>query len=398
MQRSYLLGFLIAMSACLLGPETVSAQGIRGQVDWMFLSRDNKADYAPLISGPDSFSGSGVDFDFDSGYRLMLGYSAPWFEVEAQFTNLDNWSDSTFTTLTEELVFDNNAANPFIVGGTPGNVFGVTTALSAAAMDPFTATLDDETLEGEFLTPGAIASYRYESEYHDAELNITMPRCDWYRFGLGYRHVELDELTSFAVTGQFDALDVDDGQTVGGGANDPNDGLSDAALQEAGFTNVAVPNGFDNILNAAGPDTLAIGIATQATNRLNGLQGTFDGSIVDSPYFLVDLSFRLGLFHNHTSAKVTESVIGSANDASAYSRTLKDTDNTYSFLVGSGLRAALKLTDNIRIHTGYEFVFIDGVALGPNQSAQVAPGGIFTIDNESNVLVHGARLGLELVF
>ncbi len=398
MQRMLVLGCLIALSTCVCGPETASAQGIRGQVDWMFLKRDNGSSSPAFISGPDTFSGSGVDFDYESGYRFMLGYSAPWFEVEAQFTALDDWSNSTFATLTQEVVFDNNAANPFIVGGTPGNTFGVTTALSAAAMDAFTATLDDETLEGEILTPGSIARYRYESEFNDGELNITMPRCDWFRFGLGYRHVELDELMSFSVTGQFDALDVDDGQTVGGGANDFNDGLSDAALQEAGFTNQVGADGFDNLLNAAGPDTLSVGIASQATNRLNGLQGTFDGSIVDSPYFLVDLFLRLGLFHNHTSAHVTETLTGSGNDASVYSRTLRDSDNTYSFLVGSGFRAAVKLTDNLRIHTGYEFLFIDGVALGPDQPARVANGGIFTIDNQSNFLVHGARLGAELVW
>ncbi|MEZ6052860.1 MAG: hypothetical protein R3C02_15990 [Planctomycetaceae bacterium] len=398
MQRTFVVGLLITISACLLLPERVSAQGIRGQVDWMFLSRDNKANYSPLITGPDSFSGSGVGFDYQSGYRVMLGYSAPQFEVEGQFTNLDEWHDSTYRTLTEELVFDDNQANPFIVGGTPGNVFGVTTALSAAAMDALTATLDDETLEGEFLTPGAIATFEYQSEYSDGELNITTSRCNWWRVGLGYRHVELDELAGFGVIGQFDALDVDDGQTVGGVSNDENDGLSNAALVEAGLVNSVSADGFDNILSAAGPDTLAIGIRSKTTNRLNGIQGTFDGSIVDSPYFLLDLAFRMGLFHNQTSATVTESVVGSENDSSVYSRSLEDNDNTYSFLVGTGFRAAIKLTDNLRIHTGYEFVFINNVALAPSQAAQVAPGGIFSIDNGSNVVIHGARLGLELVF
>lgn len=398
MQRTFVFAGLITVIAILLVPETASAQGLRGRADWMFLSRNNDASSVPYISGPDTFSGSGVNLGYESGYRFMLGYGSPSYEIEAQFTAVDNWSEEAFATLTEELVFDSSFANPFIVGGTPGNVFGIMTALGVAAEDPFTTSLDDETLEGEFLIPGANASYRYESEYADVEINITTPRCDWYRFGLGYRHVDLDERAGFSVSGLFDALDVDDGQTVGGIANDDNDGLSNAALEEAGFTASGAADGFDNILSAAGPDTLTIGIDAQTTNRLDGLQGVFDGSIVDSPYFLLDLMVRLGVFHNNTSADVTETVVGSGNDSSVYTRTLGDTDNTFAFLVGTGLRAGVKLTDNARIHTGYEFVFIDGVALAPNQPGQVGPGGVFNIDNQSNILIHGARVGLELVW
>ena len=209
MQRTFVLPGLITAIAILLVPETATAQGIRGRADWMFLSRNNDSVSVPYITGPDTFSGSGVDFGYESGYRFMLGYGSPSYEIEAQFTAVDNWSEQSFATLTEELFFDNNAANAFVNGGTPGNVFGIMTALGVAAEDPFTTTLDDETLESEFLIPGANASYRYESEYADVEINITTPRCDWFRFGLGYRHVDLDERAGFAISGLFDALDVD---------------------------------------------------------------------------------------------------------------------------------------------------------------------------------------------
>ncbi len=400
MKRSVVLGSLIAMSLFLAGPGPASAQGLRGRLDWMFLKRDTDAATQPFIVGPDAFNGSGVDFDYESGYRLMLGYGGPDFEVEAQFTDLDDWGDSTFATLTQELVFDTNSANPFVVGGTPGNVLGGTTAISAAAMDAFTATLDDETLEGEFLIPGAVATYGYQSKYNDLEVNITTSRRNWYRVGLGYRRVNVDERSMFGVSGLFDALDVDDGQTVGGMANDPNDGLSDAALTEAGLTRLSGgADGFDNLASGGGPDVVSLALNATTSNQLDGLQGTFDGTVLDTQYFLIDLFGRLGLFRNETSARLVETVSGSNNDASVYSRTLTDNQNDFAFATGAGVRLAVKLTDYVRLHTGYEFVYIDGLALAPDQTFRAGPGGsIFSVDNNGSMLLHGGRAGIEVVW
>lgn len=398
MQRSLKLGCLIALSL-VGGAQTASAQGLRGRLDWMFLTRDNDAATQPFIVGPDAFDGSGLDFDYESGYRLMLGGGTPLFEVEAQYTRVDDWGDSTFATLNNELVFDDNAANPFIVGGTPGNILGGTRAISTAAMDAFTATLDDETLEGEFLLPGSVATYDYQSDYQDFELNLTTGRSRWFRVGLGYRHVNVDERSLFGVLGQFDALDVDDGQTVGDLNNDDNDGLSDAALTEAGLIRIAGGgDGFDNLASAGGPDTVLVALNSTAGNRLNGVQGTFDGTVVDSQYFLVDVFGRLGFFHNQTSASVIETVAGSDNDNSVYQRTLTDNQNDFAFATGAGVRLALKLTDFVRLHTGYEFVYIDGLALAPDQMFRVGPAGVFTIDNDGSMLLHGGRAGIEVIW
>ncbi|MGD9855421.1 MAG: hypothetical protein AB7U20_10785 [Planctomycetaceae bacterium] len=399
MQRSLVLGCLIALCTTLGGFSSASAQGMRGRLDWMFLTRDNDGATQPFILGPDSFDGSGIDFDYESGYRLMLGGGTQAFEIEAQFTRMDDWRDSTSAVLTQELVFDDSVSNPFVVGGTPGNILGGMTAISQAARDAFTSTLDDETLEGEFLIPGAVATYAYETDYYDFELNITTSRQNWYRFGLGYRHVNVDERSLFGVSGLFDALDVDDGQTVGGMANDENDGLSDAALTEAGLMRTAGgADGFDNLASGGGPDNVAVNLNAYTNNRLNGVQGTFDGNIVDTQFFIVDLFARLGLFHNETSAQVVESVVGSSNDGSVYSRTLEDNQNDFAFVTGAGVRAAVKLNDYVRLHTGYEFIFIDGLALAPDQPFRVGPGNVFTIDNNGNMLIHGARAGIEVIW
>jgi hypothetical protein len=313
---------------------------------------------------------------------------------------LDEWSDTTFGTLSEELVFDDSVANPFIVGGTPGNSFGAVTALMAAAMDDFTATMDDETLEGEFLLPGATAGYLYETEYYDLEVNLTTSRCNWYRFGLGYRHINVEEQSLFGVAGLFDALDVDDGLTGGVMGNDPNDGLSDAALTDAGFTRISgAANGFDNFASAAGPDMLAVFLGSDVKNELNGIQGTFDAAVCDSPYFLVDLFWRVGVFHNQATATVSETLIGSVNDSSVYTRILQDDDNDIAFATSGGFRVAVKLTDHVRLHTGYEVVFIDGLALAPDQIFQVTPtGNLFEIDTSGDLVIHGGRAGIEVVW
>jgi hypothetical protein len=376
------------------------AQGLRGRVDWMYMTRDEDAATQPFITGPDAFNGSGIDFDYESGYRLMLGWGTPHFEIEGQFTMLDEWTDSSFATLNEELVFDDSVANPFIVGGTPGNSFGAVTALMAAAMDDFTATMDDETLEGEFLIPGATAAYLYETQYYDLEVNLTTSRCNWYRFGVGYRHINVEEQTAFGVAGLFDALDVDDGATVGAIGNDPNDGLSDAALTDAGFTRIAGgADGFDNFASAAGPDILGVILGSNAQNVLNGIQGTFDGAVCDSPYFLVDLFWRVGVFHNQSTARVSETLIGTVNDGSVYTRILQDDENDIAFATSGGFRVAVKLTDHVRLHTGYEVVYIEGLALAPDQIFQVTPAGnLFEIDTNGDLVIHGGRLGIEVVW
>lgn len=181
--------------------------------------------------------------------------------------------------------------------------------------------------------------------------------------------------------------------------NDANDGLSDAALTEAGLTRIAgAGNGFDNLESAGGPDTLTLLFGATTSNRLNGIQGTFDGTIVDSQYFIVDVFGRLGVFHNDATAKFVETVSGSGNDNSVYSRTFQDSQNDLAFATGAGIRVALKLTDFLRLHTGYEFVYIDGLALAPDQMFRVGPEGIFTIDNNGDMVIHGGRAGIEVVW
>ncbi|MBX3437647.1 MAG: hypothetical protein KF861_09165 [Planctomycetaceae bacterium] len=399
MQRSLVLGCLIALVVTGGEPDSASAQGMRGRLDWMFLTRDNDGATQPFINGPDAFNGSGINFDYESGYRVMLGFGTPTFEVEGQFTRVDEWRDSTFATLSQELVFDDSVNNPFIVGGTPGNTLGGNRAIVAAAMTPLTAMLDNETLEGEFLIPGAVATYAYQSDYYDLEVNLTTSRVNWFRVGLGYRHVRLNELSGFGVSGLFDALDVDDGQTVGGMSNDPNDGLSHSALTEAGLRHIAGgADGFNNLASGGGPDTVALALNSFANNRLNGFQGTFDANLADTEYFLVDLFARLGVFHNQSTAQVVEMVSGSGNDNSVYARTFQDSQNDFAMVTGAGVRLALKLNDFVRLHTGYEFIYIDGVALAPDQAFRVGPGNTFSIDNNGSVLIHGSRAGIEVVW
>jgi hypothetical protein len=81
-----------------------------------------------------------------------------------------------------------------------------------------------------------------------------------------------------------------------------------------------------------------------------------------------------------------------------YGRALQDSDNTFAFATSLGFRLAVKLTDNLRMHTGYDFVYIDGLALAPEQVRQIGPGGTFKIDHSGDALIHGTRLGLELIW
>ncbi len=216
---------------------------------------------------------------------------------------------------------------------------------------------------------------------------------------MGYRNIAFDEQSALLISGVFDAIDVDDGANFGEAGNDPNDGLSNVALEEAGLTLIggaAAP--WNSLATGAGPDVITMVFGGQASNQLNGAQGTIDAVIIDSQIFVLDFFGRLGLFNNHAKGRVSELYIASENADSVYAREFRDSVNDFAWAISGGLRAALKLNDNLRIHVGYEAMFIDGLALGPDQIFGVSPAGTYTVDTGGQLLVHGGLMGLEVIW
>jgi hypothetical protein len=114
------------------------------------------------------------------------------------------------------------------------------TAANFSSVNP----ANNETNELEYLDPGTIYKMHYNSDLQDFDFNLKgrHQRGQLVRFGFGYRNIQLRENGSVALRGTFNTVDTDGDETPGN--NDPNDGLSNAALTGAGLTLVNGAGGF----------------------------------------------------------------------------------------------------------------------------------------------------------
>lgn len=393
MQRSFVFGLAIVTSLLVTFGNEGIAQGTRFRVDWLFLERDNDASSQTLIAGPDAFN-SAADFDIESGYRLFFSMGTEDFDVEFQYSRLDDWQDQHGALLMNELSFDSELGNPLVIAAPPANMLNFNSAIFTAA-EYTDGMAIDETTEGELLNAFSTALYEAETEYGDFEVTIKTSRQNWYRVGLGYRNIQFDEMNGLSILGTFSALDIDDGAFPGAmfGMNDPNDVLSHGALTFAGLMNTSGPAG-----GFAHGDAFLLGSASSNENQLNGLQVTFDGTLVDGSTFLFDVFANLGLYHNQIEARLLESyTVTSGGTPSVYQAVYTDSDKDLAVAVQFGFRAAVKLTDNIKTYLGYEVLHINGLALGPNQP-RLTTFSTIPVSGDSSVVIHGGRLGAEFVW
>jgi hypothetical protein len=392
----------VIMLAAWLAMSAFAEAQIQLEANYLLLKRQDSAS-GSLVTGPQGLSTSD-DYDYASGYRFGIVGGYDWAEVEVLFSQVDDWSSNQNRILGAGLALDDSAANPFVFPGGTANALAFRNALFDAATAPG-AVGADETLEGELLQPGAIARLRQSSRYRDFELNFGTNRTtNWWRFGLGWRNIQLNDRNQFAFLGTFDAIDVDDGAVAGGAGNDQNDALSDAALTAAGFTLTGgAADGFDAAdVVGAGPDTLTIFNGASADNELNGLQAIAAAQVAQTEYFVLEVVGKAGVYHNRVHANVNEILVGSGNDDSVYQRTFADQQSTASFVGSLGLQARIPVTDYITFTTGYEGVVLTGVALGSQQFQGVHQNllgtTVFSARADDSTLLHGAKFGLELTF
>ena len=196
---------VVLLAGWLVMGSSAQAQ-IQVQADYLILKRQD-SDSASFITGPQGVSGTD-DFGYASGYRFGIVGGLDWIEVEALFSQVDDWSDSQDGILDAGLSFDDAAANPFVFPGGIANVLAFRNSLFDAATAPG-AVGQDETLEGEMLQPGAIARVRTSSRYRDFELNLSNNRTlNKYRFGLGYRNIQLNDRTQLVAIGTLSLIHI----------------------------------------------------------------------------------------------------------------------------------------------------------------------------------------------
>ncbi|QDT33032.1 hypothetical protein [Thalassoglobus polymorphus] len=409
---------------CLAGMVTVTmlslCQSGQAQVffesDWLYYGRDSDSG-RNVINGPESKSLSEGDFDYTSGYRLTLGGSLGDFDVDASFSQLDAWESGSSGIFNNFISMDGVA-----VPGDPGvfNSFADYTALNQAASYGSPMMGNNELTEGERLRPfndpifgqeDLVYSTMNRSNFREFEINVGSRRnVNWYRFSVGYRHIQLDERSGLTVGGVFDALDVDDGNPYDGTINDdPNNGLSNAALISTGMAHIGgSADGYDAFfvtgdpMMAIAPDLVAYQMLGKANNQLNGAQATVALRIINGEWITVEGIGKAGIYRNSLSGVIQETVVGSGNDDSVYRRTLSSSDTGAAFAGNLGLRSTVSLTDYINVIMGYEVLFLSGVALGAEQndglSTDLLGATRYQVQNDGTMIAHGSNLGLEILW
>lgn len=370
------------------------------QQDWLFTSRDSRIDTGgTVVNGADAgrLGFHHLDFDYEDGYRLNLGVQNCEHRIEAVFANYGTWYSQSAGSLSTGLSFDDGIPANWPAGASSLGPTTFFTPMHIAA----TPALGGEGDEHEGLGPNsangtdAVPTFtrRYQSEMQDVQINWLSndPSAD-IRIGIGYRNVQLDETAGLQISGVFRAADV-------AGANG---GLSHATLTGiAGLTFITnTPNGFDDeslLGNNGTPDTLIMDYSAETTNDLNGFQAIVDMCLINTPRAEVTLVGRAGAYHNHAKGIVRESFAGIGNDASIYRRTLRDSKDSVAFVGGVGIRTAFRLSEHWRLLASYDGTFLSGLALSPEQNSGIR-GGVYQVNTDGHVIVHGGTVGAELTY
>lgn len=386
----------------------------RFQADWIYFTRQNRSKSIPLFDGPESVNQRSADFNYESGYRLNLGFMNEDYELEGSYLKLDGPSSSLSGTLTNAVVFDGaggfaaaSLAARATIGATPNFLEPSTlfAPMNAAANHASAVAAANETNELEFLDSGALYQAHYSSRLQDFDINLKGRRQSGrlLRFGFGYRNIQFNEGGSAQMRGTLNTVDTDGNEAVG--FNDPNDGLSNAALAAipgAGLTLSSGAGGFFENTLPTSPDQLLFTSASGTTNQLNGVQATLDVTFLESEYFTIGGYGKAGVFHNKARGSIAETYQSLNNSLSTYTRSLSDSQNRVAFAGNLGVNATVFLRENLRLFGGYELMYLSGVALAPDQSngiqTSLANVTSLSLQSHGQAFYYGGRVGFEILF
>ncbi|MBC7819294.1 MAG: hypothetical protein IAG10_20600 [Planctomycetaceae bacterium] len=381
----------------------------RFQADWVFYTRQNRAKSLPVISGDESFTSKGADFNYNSGYRLTLGFMNDDFEFEGSYFELNGLGSSSSGSLTNAVVFDgeggflaSSLATQATFGAVPNFLESSTFFAPINAAANFSVAPNAEDTELEFLDPGAQYVVRYDTQLQDFDFNLKGRRQPGrlLRFGVGYRNIQFNESGLVALRGTFNTIDNDPL------VPDASDGLSNTALTDTvtggGLTLASGAGGFlENTLPTL-PDQLVFSSSTRAANQLNGVQATMDATFLESEYFQLGGYAKAGVYHNRARGSVSEVYQALNNVQSRYTRNLNDSQDRIAFAGNLGITGTVFLRDNLRLFGGYELMYLSGVALAPDQAGGIRTdiSNVTSLDLQSHgqALFHGGRVGIEILF
>ncbi len=363
--------------------------------------RNNSGGSGPVIGGPESIRFGGTDYHNEGGYRVGVGWLIdPNYELEGVWTSFSGWSTGQTGILTRAISFDDGQASVLIDPTGDANFVNHMTffrPLYDAATNPDIAGggANDETDEFEFIRPGSTYTLKQTSNLYDIQMNVKTRRTEGqrYSFGLGFRHVTLSEAALARVSGTFDAFDIDGDEAV---VDDGNDQLSDAVLLATGLSLISGGGGFYDPSLGGGVFTMLWN--GTASNQLNGVQGTFDAAILQRGRFSLDGNLRAGLFHNRVRGTVTETYADSLD--STYRRSFSGESDKLSLGANLGLSSSIRISERIKLRSGYEALFLTNTALGPSQQQGLAYDALgnatYSVQAADTLILHGLRAGIEM--
>lgn len=368
------LVWAVALLAASCAPSVACAQFFF-ESDAVALTRNSDGG-APFVAGPNSVSTEPGGYGWEPGYRLGFGWMGEDLQVDTTFTQISPWTSSSSGTFGGNLYFDQG--DPALGAADSALVFPGFLNTAAAS------TLGGATQEGFLPSAGSKFSTATTSNYRDVEINIgsSQYKRPW-RFGVGYRNIQLDEKNIMNLSGAFDTTGT---------------GISDAALMNAGAQYVSGAGvGFDQTT----PTTfLAYQVNGHAQNEMNGAQAFFGYRIYDGSWFTIEGTGKAGIYHNAISGRVQESLAASGFDNSVYQRTLTSKDAAAAFAGNLGLRAVVGITDYIDLTLGYEILFLSGVGLGPDQLNGVRTDSLgataYHVQHNGSLIANGGTIGLRI--
>lgn len=132
-------------------------------------------------------------------------------------------------------------------------------------------------------------------------------------------------------------------------------------------------------------------------NNLFGLQGKADINIWRNDQISFDTSGFAGIYANHAIATGSASRSGSFLGLADFEGTTSDRTTRSAFLGGLNLSVTNRLTDYAYIQAGYQWMWLSGVALAPDQIDNTnVPAGVGTIDANGNLCYQGGFVNLVL--
>lgn len=370
-------------------------------VDFLIYTRDvDLQSPSNAIAGPDAglLRFDSADFERQAGFRAFLSMKADGLRVDAVYSEIGEWDHYRIGRLTSGVSFDDGIGSEW-TGANSVNLSTLFPSLHRAA----TGALGGDADEFEGLSPSAsfnadtapLYELLYESEMATFELNaFTIDDESPYRWGLGYRNLELDEVAGVTITGTFRAVDI----------AAPNGGLSHASLTGPGGMTLlgGVANGFEDETSnpSFASDILAISNNARTSNRMNGIQALLERRVMYWGGWTIDGVLKAGAFHNQARGIIDEVYVGTdpvSGENSVYGRTLTDSEDCLSFIGSVGFNSYIPLSEHWSFTSGYEGMFLTDVALAPDQNAGVT-GGVYNVNSNGHVIIHGGRLGLQFAY